>query len=339
MTTLRNFLIAITIMLTLGLNIITAQYNDYHNQGSFQQPTNQQYGNHQNNPSNGNLNWLPSIGSDGKIYSYLPLPQGWQVNDGTNPNQPWIHFGREVQVFQTGTQLNMGRPMSVDQMFNQHFGSVLEKQKATFKNNFPIPAIDQNMQALQAQLYTNGYSQKHIETKGYEYEFPNGINSLIIVTITADLQMGSWYGHIVAMDATSNKYASAKESLIFALSNRKSNPQQLAEYNQNERRLEKERWDAYNSTRRSSSTSGYTGGRGSYSSGGSGDNGTQSFIDGVIYEEEKVSGGGYGGNVSMHNKHTWINSNGEYIQSNDEFYNPNMDPSRNNMNWTRGQRQ
>lgn len=53
----------------------------------------------------------------------------------------------------------------------------------------------------------------------------------------------------------------------------------------------------------------------------------------MIREEETVNYNGNSYQVDAGADQYWMNSNNEYIMSNDAFYNPNADNSVNNYDW------
>mgnify|MGYP003520906094 FL=1 len=71
----------------------------------------------------------------------------------------------------------------------------------------------------------------------------------------------------------------------------------------------------------------------SYSSTNSSDQNQQSFINMIREEQVVTNSAGEKYLVESHSDRYWMNSNGEYIKTDDSFFNPNGDLNLNNQNW------
>jgi len=71
----------------------------------------------------------------------------------------------------------------------------------------------------------------------------------------------------------------------------------------------------------------------SYSESNSADQNQRSFINMIREEQVVLNADGQKYLVEAHSDRYWMNSNGEYIKTDDSFYNPNGDLNLNNQNW------
>jgi hypothetical protein len=71
----------------------------------------------------------------------------------------------------------------------------------------------------------------------------------------------------------------------------------------------------------------------SYSESNSADQNQRSFINMIREEQVVLNSDGQKYLVEAHSDRYWMNSNGEYIKTDDSFYNPNGDLNLNNQNW------
>ena len=143
----------------------------------------------------------------------------------------------------------------------------------------------------------------------------------------------------------------AKGHVMHALENRQYSPQYFAAYNGNETRMAQESWsrhnakmkanqasfDAYMANTRSTNNAINNSIMSTYrTQNESSDRGQDQFLNYIRDESNTVDP--YSGDpakVESGAQHYWVNQNGEYIMSNDNFFDPNMDPNSNHIEWRR----
>jgi hypothetical protein len=140
-----------------------------------------------------------------------------------------------------------------------------------------------------------------------------------------------------------------KPEFLSALANTRPNQQQIAAYNQREQqkamasqnsfnasqRQKQQQFDSWMNTQRQNSDSALDSSMDSWRR-------RQDMIDGG-HQKQVDAIGGYTQAYDPSSGQTWqvedgysryyMNQSGEYIPTDDQFYNPNMDPSMNNQQW------
>jgi hypothetical protein len=211
-----------------------------------------------------------------------------------------------------------------------------------------IAAYDRN---YYAQLWKVAPSQDQHMAKGVIYEDDAGLRGLVVVRLTttrSQFSSGAFY-FFTMLARPSASVADRKPEYVQALANTRPNPQQIAAYNQREQqkasasqssfnarqRQKQQQFDNWMATQRQNS-----------------DSALDSSMDSWRRRQDMIDSGhqrqvdAIGGNTQVYNPgtgETWqvqdgydryyMNTWGEYIPTDDAFYDPNMDPAMNNQQW------
>jgi hypothetical protein len=289
----------------------------------------------------------------GVVSSYVPLPADWQVK----PNGWFGPAGEQVVSQQGGSFLEQQRPVySVDQIVEQDVLPKLRQQGYRALGTIDLPEVARRDQQLYAGYWKAAPSQDQHAARGVEYESAQGARGLIVVHFTLSRSqfggMSFYYLHV--MEAPAERYEAAKSTLRYALANYEIDRQYLAAYNQREQQKSQASWndhnrrmatrqrsfDSWQSTQRTLSDVGDIYHEGWQRRSQLNDRGQERAVDG-IWEREAVVDPYYGqtGRVEAGYQNYYMNQFGEYIGTDDQFYNPNMDPQLNNQEWRQVQRQ
>ncbi len=156
-------------------------------------------------------------------------------------------------------------------------------------------------------------------------------------------------GRFVSSSIARIPFEEAKKNYIYGLANFQYNPAQIISYNKSEAQKANQSWAAHNAKMAAnqanfeaaqknhvdkweainkSSMDAYN------ARNAASDKNQHDFLN-TIKEENTVynSATGKTYQVEAGSNYYWMNSNGEYIKSNDPSYNPNSDPSTYNMKW------
>ena len=226
MTALRNLLIAIVVLITFACNSPSSQYNQYPSE-YVSAPTYIFPG----------MDWLPMVGSDGKTYSHIPLPKGWQLNHHRRTtNDPFFTYGENAYVTIGVSSIHTGRDATVDQFYRKNILPISTQSGGRFINSFPIPSIDRYHDLSNDKLYSISLNKKRFETKGFEILYPDGSRGLSILSLGVERFTRRWMTISYTLVSTDHVYEASKKAIIFGISNQNDNDQQIMAYNAEEKR-------------------------------------------------------------------------------------------------------
>lgn len=273
---------------------------------------------------------------------YFPLPSSWKVK-----NEGWYGpKGLEVKQLNSIMMDFQQEPyQSPEQLLNNgEIANEIRKSGGRISDVKRINAIskaEQNYGRLNA--ISNDYRLQN-EAVGFTIH-TNGKKSYGILKTTSYTHQfgGGWIFTLIGLDANASYIDKANEHLIYAYSNFKPNMQQIAMYKAEEIKKSNKSWSDHNNRMRNNQKNFNVSNKaivdannatndaivGTYnSSSASFDRMNQSQING-IYGENTVSNP-YDGTQHQTNDmydRTFMNSFGEQIQTNDQFYQPGMDPN------------
>ncbi len=190
----------------------------------------------------------------GDLMAYIPLPANWSISNAgiTGPNGIIIkEYG--AKMFDNAQR----RPLSAQQILNQDLAPSIQQAGGKIVNTFPIPAIMKYDQNYSSKLYSSGDMQKTFDALGVDIVDPNGKPNFIIIR-QGHYNYGyggSWYYMTHTLECQSSVYDEAKQALIFGISNVQSNPDQIAAYNRNEVMKSEQSWAAHNTKMRNNQAS------------------------------------------------------------------------------------
>ncbi len=321
-------------------------YNAYNQQGA----TNPQF----TNPQNGHVK-MHTIQDpqSGTIAGYLPLPADWQVT-----SHKWIGpENTSVELRMGGSFSSMQRQVnSIDQILREDLLPQIQQLGARVDNIIDLPEIARNNQKIYAQYWKAMPSQEHHQVKGLELTDPNtGSKGFVVVHFMLSVsQYGNYaFYQMNVMEAKNHRYEQDKKAVIYALANMQPNPQAIAAHNQREQQKSNASWAAHNSRMRQNQANfdAFQQTQQTYSDisdmsheswqrrNQMNNAGHDKTINGVWDREAMVnpySGGQM--NVESGYKYYYMNQNGQYFGTNDEFYNPTQDPQMNHMQWRKVQK-
>ena len=245
-------------------------------------------------------------------------------------------------------------PKTINRVIQEDLKPYLESQGLRLVNQFPIPQLAQFDKRFDSYLFKSSPENKQYQCIATEWEDKNGGKSIGIIryftnqyTTIGGMDWGYTFN---SMEAPKDNYEQAKKALINALVNFQINPKWVQANNRHYSNLSQQsnaghqqRMAAINAQGQAIRNNGKT-----YSSitdsnheswkrrNGITDAGHSNSINSGVWERSTVSNPNTGQTyqVEGQNSYYYGNNNNEYIGTNDALYNPNIDNSMNDQEWT-----
>ena len=323
---------------------VNTQYDDY---GAYNSQN--AYNNEQNNMGgNGNLVTLTrNSPKTGMPMEYYQLPADWKLlPDGFEAP------GVRVKNYPMRMFSDLQRRLtSADQAIQEDIMPYLQQQGATVLRVYDSPEITNCDRKMKSMYWQWGQTQDQLATKVIELKEANGNPGLIVMHYIASYSgYGNTYCYYLnGMEATPSSYEKAKKDYLYSLATIQINQQYVAQANQQNQNQSQASWNSHNARMRQNQKNfeahnqymqqnnneinqiimdGYN----------TRNQITDNMHDNTInsIREEQTMYDPYSGNpikVESGYKYYYMNSFGQYIGTNDEFYQPNADPNINNTEW------
>lgn len=342
-----KFATLITICFTFLATVVFGQmgYNQYNSGNSG-------YSNHQAEaiPPKGEKTVIRKLidPASGIVSAHVPLPLSWKIsgNKWTGPNNS------ALEVRMGGSFSSQQRNLyHIDQIIQQDLLPQLQNYGVQINNIIDLPQIAMNDKATFARYWKVAPSRDMHQVKGIEITDPKaGERGMVIVHFTFSQSQYGNYAHYYMHTLAANQqgYEHAKSVAIYALAKIRVSDQSVAIHNRKEQQKSQASWASHNNRMRANQRNfdGYQKAQADLSSVGdiyfegwksrnaSSDRMQEKAVDG-IWEQESVTNpySGQQGKVESGYKYYYINGNGQYFGTNDEFYNPAQDPNMNHMEW------
>ena len=309
----------------------------------------------------------------GLVAFNIPLPADWQFARRGTPQDPTIVGPDGIKVYQRNggnfsfptdpqTQqlyrasgVSMRAPVAAEQIVQQDIAPVLQRTGLRFVRQYRLPQLAAVNEQYDSWLYKVAPSRMSFDVLATEWSAADGTRVLVILnqSVSSGNGMINWSYWLESVEAPGHRFGHASQALIHALSNKQHNPAQIQAYNANEahqlrqsqgqhnakmqeqqnhfdamQKIHRDKVDSVNNSQMSI----YRTQR------DAGDRMQQGNID-AIRGESTVIDPHQGRQVQVEagSSHYWMNGDGQYIRSNDSFYNPNRDPALNRQDWRKVQ--
>ena len=327
----------------------------YQHQGYQQQQGYQQYQGYQQVPA---LNITKPAGKlvkhtmknpeTGLDSGPIELPANWKIT-----KMAWVSpNGAKAEVRKGGSYATPQYvPQSVDQIIQQELSPKLQQYGAQVKGIVDLPQLAQHNQAVYSLYWKAMPMQDFHQARGIDLIGDDGKPGFIIVHFTlSQSQYGAiahYYMNTLSGESTTN-FEKDKNSLLYALATAGVNRQAIALHNQREQQKSQASWAAHNSRMRSNqrnfdnwqrTQSDLSSVNDIYFEGWKSrnqiENRMQEKTVNGIWERDNATNPYTRQTMQVQNgyKYYYMNSLGEYFGTNDEFYNPAMDPNMNHVQW------
>ncbi|MEM1135672.1 MAG: hypothetical protein AAGI07_07510 [Bacteroidota bacterium] len=335
-------------------------YNDNENYNANY--SNQDYGNTYGNQEVNN-NVRPDYGNNGRrvkypmkdlktgmVISYFPVPKDWKQDSKGYLVGPdgIITFEYPARTF----SMQQRQINSVEQVLKEDIIPSIQKNGGKYKNSFHIPEVANADKHIYSKYWKVMPVQCSHEAMGVEFLEDNGNPSLLVVHFTyTQSQYGSFSSYSAnQLRANHGSYEQAKKDFIYALANMQLDPQYLAAYNRREQQKSQASWNAHNQRMRNNQANFESHNRkmqdtyndinnitmqNYYQSSSSSDRMQEQFVDG-IWEQQNMYDPNTGTQMKVdqgYDNYYYNEYNNQYIGTDDNLYNPQMDPNINNTEW------
>jgi len=307
---------------------------------------------------------------DGKggVAAIIPLPADWKLNtNGVSISGPngikvtdfpahsfMINYNQSLQYAYANTQ--MRALPSIEQLIQEDFIPAMASKGYEYIKSYEIPEISKMDKWYSDQLFKAMPSTTIAKAFGSDWKDKSGKLFFLLIHVNASetQDMQNWYYMSSLLEADDDVFESAKKSYIFALSNMRYNLEPIMAYNREEAQRVGQNWSAFNQRMAANQAAFESSQRahvnkseainaaimsGWKSSNAASDKNHEQFID-MIREETNVQNNETGTTYKVQEgtNQYWMNSNGEYIGSNQQNYNPNLDENMNEQKWQELQR-
>lgn len=285
----------------------------------------------------------------GRVNMYMPLPADWTVTDNGIEGPD----GTMLQEFPGGSFGWQQRQISsIDQIIQEDVSQLIQRNGAQYLRTIDLPEVAQRDERLGNQYWSPNTARQTYQAKGVEIRDADGKPVLLVVHHT---QTHGPYGvahngyYLHALTSTDERYESDKQTALFALTNQQSHPEAVLAFNRKEQqayiqrqRLFNERmrqaWDTFNAWNKAHVETWSDINESSMASWrrqtGMQEAGHASAVDGILERERIVDPqSGQQLEVDAGYKFYYTNGQGEYIGTNDAFFNPARDPNLNHQEW------
>lgn len=327
----------------------------------------QQGGGQQANNPEGNGNWEKLVmkqfkGSNGQLFCEMPFPSTWNVPDAHGQNEPSITGPNGIKVFDYPMQMfsysndpfyQSGRQRalpSIEQLIEQDIKPSAASKGLQLVKTYEIPEIAKVDKWYKEQLYSAMPTQSDAKTIGTEWITADGKPCFILVrlVVSGDQKLQQWYYLASSLQADKEHFEQARKQYVFSIASTRYALEPIAAYNQQEAERCGKSWAAHNQRMAQNQANFEAGQRAhinktnaindaimsNYNSRmASMDKNQDQFINTIREERNVVNGNGQQYKVESHYNNYWMNNNGEYISTNQNEYNPNLDDNMNNQNW------
>jgi len=308
-------------------------------------------------------------GSKGEVIAEVPYPSSWQLVNRTKQSDPTItgpdglkimdfplksfmySYDQSLQqsYYQSGMQM---RPMpGVQELIQQDIEPWGASQGLQFVKSYELPDVakvdkwysDQLLRAMPTETQTVAIGTEWTKSDGSPYF------AVIRLNVSNGGNMQNWYYMTTGLEAAAGSFEKARKQLIFSLENTRYALEPIMEYNKQEAQRIGQSWAAFNQ-RMAQNQANFEASQRAHvnksnaindaimsnyrSRDAASDHNQEQFVDMINEKTNTVDPStGQKYKVNSHYNQYWMNSDGEYISTNQNDYNPNLDENMNNQKW------
>lgn len=304
--------------------------------------------------------------ANGMTAALLPLPASWKLMSGGGPTITGPHgvkvtdfpvksfmynYDPSLQyAYSQGGQQMRAMP-GIEQLIQQDFVPWGNSNGLTFEKYYEIPEISKMDRWYSEQLYKAMPSRADIAAIGTDWKNSNGDPYFLLIhlNVSTSQTLQTWYYMVSGLEAEPAYFEAARKQLIFGLANMRYNLQPIMVYNQQEAQRVGQSWATHNQ-RMAQNQANFEASQRAFVNksnaindaimsgwrerNAASDKNQEQFLD-MINERQNVvdptTGQGY--KVAAGANQYWMNSNGEYIGTKLNDYNPNLDDNMNEQKW------
>lgn len=300
--------------------------------------------------------------SKGMVAAIMPFPSSWKIGSSiTGPNGINITYfplrifmdnynpALQQSYIQSGQQL---RSMpGVEQLIQEDLVPWARNKGMELVNFYEIPEISKVDKWYGDQLFAALPARSDIAAFGINWKKQDGTSyfQIMHLNVKTSNTMQNWSYYINGLEADADHFETAKKQYIFALANIRYNLEPIMAFNREEAQRCGKSWAAHNQRMAQNQANFEAQQRAFVNKSNaindaimsgwrernvSSDRNQENYVDG-IYERSNVQNTETGQQykVQAGANQYWMNSNGEYISTKLNDYNPNLDDNMNAQKW------
>ncbi|MEO6670202.1 MAG: hypothetical protein ABIN36_12045 [Ferruginibacter sp.] len=306
---------------------------------------------------------------NGMVAALMPLPASWKFMPANSNGGPSITGPNGIRItdypsksfmdnydpslqyaYSQGGQQLRSMP-GVEQLIQQDLVPWGAGRGLQFVKSYEIPEVSKMDKWYSDQLFKAMPSRSDVGAFGTEWKTTNGDPYFLLIhlNVSTSQAMQTWYYYTSGLEADPEYFEAARKQFIFGLANMRYNLQPIMVYNQQEAQRVGQSWAVHNQ-RMAQNQANFEASQRAFVNksnaindaimngwkerNAASDKNQEQFLD-VINERENVvdptTGQGY--KVAAGANQYWMNSNGEYIGTKLNDYNPNLDDNMNQEKW------
>ena len=239
----------------------------------------------------------------------------------------------------------------IETVIQEDFVPVGAKNGLTYIKSYELPEVSKMDKWYSDQLFKALPSNSDVKAYGTEWKYSNGNPYFLVihVNVSTSQAMQNWYYMSSGLDAEPDYFEKAKKQYIFSLANIRYNIEPIIAYNKAESERCGQSWAAFNK-KMAANQAAFEANQIAHvnksnaindaimsnwkSNNAASDRQQERTIDG-IYERTNVQNTETGKTYKVQEgaNQYWMNSNGEYIGTKLQDYNPNLDDNMNEQKW------
>ena len=287
----------------------------------------------------------------------MPLPQSWKVNNNITQNNPiFITGSNGIKIYpDNGNNFFYSSDPYINQSMQQKGFSIspIRSVNQLIKEDLEPHAKSQGARLVKTYKlselisYDKNYDQfvfksvpqhnRTFDVVATEWMDNKGDMSIMIIhygTNQNQYQQSTWYYNMQIMEANKNVFNQAKRDYIYALANTKYNPDWVHHNYMRDAKIARKNNEIHISRMNQLRAEGEAILKRGREHSLAVDRNHARFMDAHLEKTNVITTSGQSYKVDAVSNYYWMNSDGQYISSNNPNYNPNQDPNYNNMNWS-----
>ena len=299
----------------------------------------------------------------GNVASLIPMPSSWNLQAGgiTGPRglkvsdfpiQSFMaNFDPSLQYAYAQGGQQMRQMPGIDQLVQQDFVPWANNNGLTYVKHYEIPEISKMDKWYSDQLFKAMPSRSDVVAYGIDLKTQDGKSYFLLVhlNVSTSQTMQNWFYMVSGLEAESSYFETAKKQYIFSLANTRYNLAPIMAYNREEAQRVGANWAAFNKKMAQNQANFEQSQRqfvnksnaindaimdGWRAKNTASDKNQEQFID-AVYERTNVQDVSTGKTYKVDEgaNQYWMNNNGEYIGTQLQGYDPNLDDNMNEQKW------
>lgn len=298
----------------------------------------------------------------GVVSATVPLPSSWKINangsiSGPNnlkvTNYPLHSFmmNYDPNLQYAYSQTPMRAMPEIGQLIQEDVVPSAQSLGFKYIKHYELPEVSKIDKWYSDQLYKAMPSESYIFVYGIDLEDRNGNPAFLLLhtTRSESQSMQSWGYFASLLEADNGKLEKAKKQYLFGVTNTRYNLEPIMAYNRSEAEKAGQSWAAFNK-RMAANQAAFEAHQAAHINRTNAindaimsgwnerskamDKNQDQFLD-YVYERQNVQNAETGEKHKVeygYNRY-WMNSDGEYIATQQQNYDPNADENMNQQNW------